>query len=147
MTAATLVVAEDDPDDFFFVSRAFREAGLENPVVRVADGEELMDFLRRRGRHADAPPLPRMLLLLDLRLPKMSGWEALREIKSDALLRRIPVVVLTSSGAEEEVARAYDLGCNSFIKKPAGLEEYGVFARALGEYWLKLAMIPRSGGD
>lgn len=140
MNAATIVVAEDDPADYFFVERALREAGLDNPIQRVADGVELMDFLRR-----DAP-LPPILLLLDLRMPKKSGWEALLEIKSDALLRRIPVVVLTSSGAEEDAARAYDLGCNTFIEKPAGMEKYGDIARAVRDYWLRVAMISRAGG-
>lgn len=145
MIPATIVVAEDDQDDYYFVESALREAGLDNPIQRAADGEELMELLLRRGAYADAPPLPPVLLLLDLRMPKKSGWEALREIKSHALLRRIPVVVLTSSGAEDDAARAYDLGCNAFIKKPSGIEGYGDIARAVRDYWLRVAMIPRAG--
>ncbi|MBI2386619.1 MAG: response regulator [Elusimicrobia bacterium] len=146
-------MAEDDEDDYFLVASAFREAGLDNPLHRAEDGEALMDFLLRRGRHAGAPRLPPILLLLDLRMPKKSGWEALREIKSDARLRRIPVAVLTSSNAEEDVARAYDLGCNTFIKKPSGLEGYAALAQAVKTYWLKVAEIPNMeplpapGGD
>lgn len=139
MTAATIVQAEDDDDDYFLSSRAFEKIGVLDRVRRVKDGQELMDYLRR-GETA----LPPTLVLLDLRLPKISGWEALREIKSDARLRRVPVVVLTSSNVEEEVARAYDLGCNSFIKKPMGMDEYAAFARAVKDYWLGVAEIPRA---
>lgn len=146
MNAVTIVVAEDDDDDYYFLEHALREAGLDNPIQRAVDGEDLMDLLQRRGVYADALPLP-AVLLLDLRMPKKSGWEALREIKSDALLRRIPVVVLTSSGAEEDIERAYDLGCNTFVKKPDRLEQYGDIARAIRDYWLKVAMIPQAGGD
>lgn len=145
MSAATIVLAEDDEDDYFLVARAFREAGLDNPLHRAEDGEALMDFLLRRGRHADSPRPSSILVFLDLRMPKKSGWEALREIKSDARLRRIPVVVLTSSNAEEDVARAYDLGCNSFIKKPSGLDGYVAFTEAVKNYWLKIAEVPGTG--
>lgn len=139
MTAATIVQAEDDDDDYFLSSRAFEKIGVLDRVRRVKDGQELMDYLRR-----SETALPPTLVLLDLRLPKISGWEALREIKSDARLRRVPVVVLTSSNVEEEVARAYDLGCNSFIKKPMGMDEYAAFARAVKDYWLGVAEIPRA---
>lgn len=140
--AATIVLAEDDEDDYFLIARAFQEAGLHD-LRRVKDGEELMDFLSRRGGRATSPPP--ILVLLDLRMPKKSGWEALREIKSDALLRRVPVVVLTSSSGEEDVARAYDLGCNTFIRKPMGMDEYLALARAVKDYWLRIAEIPRAG--
>lgn len=140
--AATIVQAEDDDDDYLLSSRAFEKIGILARVRRVKDGEELLEFLRRRDERETA--LPPILVLLDLRLPKVSGWEALREIKSDARLRRVPVVVLTSSNVAEEVARAYDLGCNSFIKKPMGMEEYAVFARAIKDYWLGVAEIPRA---
>jgi CheY-like chemotaxis protein len=139
--AATIVLGEDDEDDFLITTLAFQKAGIGAPVLRAKDGEEVMDLLRRRGGPAGAP----LLVLLDLRLPKKSGWEVLRELKSDARLRRVPVVVLTSSASEEDVARAYDLGCNSFIKKPMGMDEYAAFAGAIKEYWLKLAEIPRAG--
>lgn len=145
MSAATIVIAEDDEDDYFLVARAFREAGLDNPLHRAEDGEALMDFLLRRKGYADAPRLPPILVFLDLRMPKKNGWEALLEIKSDPRLRRIPVVVLTSSNAEEDVARAYDLGCSSFIKKPAGLDGYAALTEAIKRYWLGVAEIPSAG--
>lgn len=139
--AAKIVLAEDDEDDYLLAVHAFQEVGLQ--LHRVKDGEELMDFLRRRGGQDAAPPL--LLVLLDLRMPKKSGWEALREIKNDALLRRIPVVVLTSSNGEEEIERAYDLGCNSFIRKPMAMDESVALARSIKDYWLRLVEIPRAG--
>jgi CheY-like chemotaxis protein len=141
--AATILLAEDDDDDYYFAAQAFQKIGLQTQVRRVKDGEELMDFLLRRGGNATA--LPPIVVLLDLRMPKKSGWEALREIKSDALLRRVPVVVLTSSDSEEDVARAYDLGCNSFIKKPMGMDAYVALAQAIKDYWLQIVEFPRAG--
>lgn len=141
--AATIVLAEDDEDDFVLTAHAFQEVGLQTQLHRVKDGVELMDFLRRRGGHdAASPP---MLVLLDLRMPKKSGWEVLREVKSDPLLRRVPVVVLTSSDSEEDIARAYDLGCNSFIRKPMAMDDCVALARTIKDYWLRLVEIPRAG--
>lgn len=142
MTAAAMIVlAEDDENDYFFAVQAFRKVRLETRIHRVKDGEELMDFLRRRGGDG-RDPTP-ILVLLDLRMPKKSGWEALREIKSDALLRRVPVIVLTSSDSEADIARAYDLGCSSFVKKPMGMDEYAALAQAIAGYWLKFVELPR----
>lgn len=142
MSAATIVLTEDDEDDYYLAANALREAGIGERMHRVVDGEELMDYLLQRGRYAGAPGPRPILIFLDMRLPKKSGWEALREIKSDARLKRIPVVVLTTTNTEEEVARAYDLGCNSFFKKPSDLSGYLALARAIKEYWLDLAEIP-----
>lgn len=141
MTAGTamIVLAEDDDDDYFLFQRAFNAAGLgSDRVRRVKDGQELLDFLR--GYSGSSP----LLVLLDLRLPKKNGWEALGEIKSDARLRRVPVVILTSSQAEEEASRAYDLGCNSFITKPLGLDEYTAIAKVFLNYWLGVVVISGS---
>jgi two-component system, response regulator len=140
--AATIVLAEDDEDDYFFTAQAFHKIGLQERIRRVKDGEELMDLLRRGD--AGEPRLPPTLVLLDLRMPKMSGWEALREIKSDALLRRVPVVVLTTSSGEEDIARAYDLGCSSFIRKPMGVDAYAALAQAIKDYWLQHVELPRA---
>lgn len=137
-----IVHTEDDDDDFQLSLMAFQEAGLKAPVRRMRDGEELMDYLRRGRFSAGARP-PSPVVLLDLHLPKKSGWEALREIKSDAALRRVPVVVLTTSPGEEDVSRAYDLGCNTFIRKPMGLDDYLELARAIDFYWVRVAALPR----
>lgn len=141
-TGGELVHTEDDDDDFRLSLMAFQDAGLRFPVRRMRDGEELMDYLRR-GRFTASPRPPAPVVLLDLHLPKKSGWEALREIKTDAVLRRVPVVVLTTSRSEEDVARAYDLGCNTFIHKPMSLDGYLDLARAIDLYWTRVAALPR----
>lgn len=139
----TILIADDDPDDRMLMKDAFAESMLLNPIHFVEDGEELMDYLKRRGKFSDRNqyPLPG-LILLDLNMPKKDGREALQEIKSDPELRRIPVIVLTTSKAEEDVLRSYDLGVNCFISKPvtfAGLVEV---TRTLGKYWLEIVELP-----
>ena len=139
----TILVADDDPDDRMLIRDAFTENLLLNPVHFVEDGEELMNYLRRRGRYSDRGkyPVPG-LILLDLNMPRKDGREALKEIKSDLLLKRIPVIVLTTSKAEEDILRSYDLGVNCFISKPvtfAGLVEV---TKALGKYWLEIVELP-----
>ncbi|MBZ0306680.1 MAG: response regulator, partial [Anaerolineae bacterium] len=112
-------MADDDDDDVLLIRTAFEEAQVKAPFFIVRDGEELMDFLHRRGKYHDPTSAPRPgLILLDLNMPRKDGREALMEIKADPVLRRIPVVILTTSKAEEDVKRTYDLGANSFIVKP-----------------------------
>ena len=140
---STILIAEDDDDDFLLTEQALHEAKLLNPLARVADGQELMDYLERRGlyRARGAHPLP-SLVLLELNMPRKDGREALREIKASRDLRHIPVVVLTTSKAEEDIVRSYDLGVNSFIIKPvtfAGLVEA---VKVLGRYWFELVKLP-----
>ncbi|MDQ3959432.1 MAG: response regulator, partial [Pseudomonadota bacterium] len=109
----------------------------------VTNGEELMDYLYRRGRYADMATSPRPgLILLDLNMPKKDGREALQEIKADPNLRRIPVVILTTSEAEEDVYRSYDLGANSFITKPVTFESLVELMRVMGRYWIELVELP-----
>ena len=144
-----ILVADDDEEDRMLARRALDAARLANDVRFVSDGEELMDFLRRRGRYADPAAAPRPgLLLLDLQMPRKDGFACLREIRLDPELRRIPVVVLTTSRAEADVYRSYDLGVNSFISKPitfAGLVEA---MQVLGRYWLQIVELPVDGaGD
>ncbi|MFQ5524120.1 MAG: response regulator, partial [Acidimicrobiia bacterium] len=116
-----VVMADDDRDDCEMVAAACSEIGNGHELVFVADGEELLDYLMHRGRYSDEASAPRPnLILLDLNMPKMDGREALRVIKSDPSLRRIPVVVLTTSHAEEDVVQAYDTGAAGYITKPAG---------------------------
>src|SRR5215472_11875059 len=115
----TILYADDDPEDRMLVKEAWQENRLANELHFVEDGEELIDYLRRRGKYENlkGAPLPGMILL-DLNMPRKDGREALRELKSDGRLRLIPIVVLTTSKAEEDILRAYDLGVNSFIMKP-----------------------------
>ena len=142
----TILVADDDAEDRMLARRALSAARLANDVRFVADGEELMDYLRRRGRYADPSLAPRPgLLLLDLNMPRKDGFACLREIRLDPELRRVPVVVLTTSRAEADVYRSYDLGVNSFISKPitfAGLVEA---MQVLGRYWLQIVELPGDG--
>jgi CheY-like chemotaxis protein len=143
-----ILIADDDPDDRQMTKEALEESYLLNSLRFVEDGVELMDYLHHRGKYADKSlhPLPG-LILLDLNMPKKDGREALREIKSDPHLRRIPVIILTTSKTEEDILRSYDLGVNCFITKPvtfAGLLEV---TRSIGQYWFEIVELPQSPGD
>lgn len=138
----SLLIADDDPDDRLLAEEALVESRLANGMHFVEDGEQLLDFLNRRGMYADQN-LPRPgLILLDLNMPRKDGREALQEIKADPNLRRIPVVVLTTSKAEEDILRTYDLGVNSFIVKPVTFEQLVEVMRALGRYWFEIVELP-----
>ncbi len=136
----TILVADDDSDDRDMIREALEENRLAKDVRFVVDGEDLMDYLHRRGRHSDAPQPG--LILLDLNMPKKDGREALREIKSNPEFRRIPVVVLTTSKAEEDVSRTYSLGSNSFVTKPVTFGSLVSTMRELGRYWLETVELP-----
>ena len=140
----TVLMADDDADDRMLAKDAWEESRPASELEFVEDGEQLLDYLRHRGRYSDlaATPLPN-IILLDLNMPKKDGREALREIKSDPLLRKIPVIVLTTSRADEDVARSYDLGVNSFIVKPARFEALVEVMRCLADYWFGVVELPR----
>lgn len=139
----TILLADDDPDDRMMTRDAFLECRLFNPLQFVQDGEELMDYLHRRGRFADAAAFPTPgLILLDLNMPRKDGREALREIKGDPELCKIPVVVLTTSQAEEDVVRSYSDGVNSFISKPVSFSALIDVVQTLGKYWLEIVDLP-----
>jgi CheY-like chemotaxis protein len=139
----SILMADDDADDRMMVKEALEEAHLINPLHFVEDGEELLNYLYRRGRYSGPDQALRPgLILLDLNMPKKDGREALREIKRDPKLRHIPIVVLTTSRAEEDIFRTYDLGVNSFITKPvtfAGLVEV---MKSLTTYWFRIVELP-----
>lgn len=139
----TILMADDDPDDRLMTQEAFAECRLGNPLQFVGDGEELLDYLHRRGVYSDdvAYPMPG-LVLLDLNMPKKDGREALREIKNDPRLRAIPVVILTTSKAEEDVMRSYRDGVNSFITKPVTFSALIEVVQSLGKYWLQVVDLP-----
>lgn len=138
----TILLADDDPDDRLMAQEAFSESLLRNPLMMVEDGEQLLDYLRGNGRWADSKPAKPGLILLDLNMPRMDGREALREIKNDPDLRRIPVVILTTSKAEEDIVRAYDLGVNSFISKPVTFDQLVDVMKYVGRYWLEIVELP-----
>lgn len=139
----TILLADDDPDDRMLAQDALSESRLANDLRFVQDGEELMDYLLRRGAFSDPEKSPRPgLILLDLNMPRKDGREALREIKSYPHLRQIPVVVLTTSKAEEDIYRTYDLGVNSFITKPVTFDGLVAVMQTLGRYWFEIVELP-----
>jgi CheY-like chemotaxis protein len=139
----TILLADDDADDRILAQDALKESRLANDMRFVENGEELMDYLLRRGAYEnpEASPTPG-LILLDLNMPRKDGREALGEIKSNPDLRSIPVVVLTTSKAEEDIYRSYDLGVNSFITKPVTFEGLVNVMKALGKYWFEIVELP-----
>jgi len=139
----TILIADDDPEDRMLVEDAFIESRLVNDLRFVEDGEQLMDYLYHRGRYTDLATSPRPgVILLDLNMPKKDGREALKEIKSDPRLRQIPIVVLTTSRAEEDIFRSYDLGVNSFITKPVTFAAMVELVKTLGKYWFEIVELP-----
>lgn len=144
--AVIILMADDDPDDRLMAREALEEARLVNELRFVEDGEQLLDYLKRRGRFAEPDAAPRPgLILLDLNMPRKSGREALAEIKADPELRSIPVVVLTTSKAEEDILRSYDLGVNSFITKPVTFDGLVEVMRSLSRYWFEIVALPAAG--
>ncbi len=139
----TILMADDDADDRLLAKDALAESRLVNDLHLVADGQELMDYLRRQGKYEDPSTSPRPgVILLDLNMPKKDGFEALAEIRSDPALRQIPVVILTTSKAEEDVYRGYDLGASSFVTKPVTFEGLVEAMKALGQYWFEIVELP-----
>jgi len=138
-----ILLADDDEEDRMLAADAMVESRVANDLRFVEDGEELLEYLCKRGRYAapDAAPTPG-LILLDLNMPRKDGREALREIKADPDLRRIPIVVLTTSKAEEDIYRTYDLGANSFITKPVSFEGLVAVMRDIGRYWIEIVELP-----
>jgi len=139
----TILIADDDEEDRLLIQDAFEENLLRNPLQFVEDGEELMDYLYQRGKYSDVNKFPKPgIVLLDLNMPKKDGREALKEIKSDLELRKIPIVVLTTSKAEEDILRSYNLGVNSFITKPVSFEGLVDVIKTLGKYWFEIVELP-----
>lgn len=140
---ATILLAEDDNEDAFLMCRAFRKAHLLNPVIRVRNGEEAIAYLRGDGDYANREryPLP-FLLLLDLKMPLADGFDVLRWVRNQPDLKRMLVVVLTSSTHEPDVKKAYELGANSYLTKPAGFDELTQLLNRLHGYWFMTNMSP-----
>ena len=143
-----ILMADDDPDDRLMASKALHEARLKNGIRFVEDGEELMDYLHHRGKYSapGSSPTPG-LILLDLNMPRKDGREALAEIKSDPELRKIPVVILTTSKAEEDIVRSYDLGVNSYITKPVSFTGLAEVMKVLSVYWFEIVKLPNGNTE
>ena len=138
-----ILMAEDDADDRLLAQDALAEARLEGDLHFVEDGEELLDYLSHRGKYQAPAASPRPgLILLDLNLPKKDGREVLRQIRADPELRRIPVVVLTTSKADTDIAKMYELGANSFISKPIRFDALVNVMKLLGDYWFGIVELP-----
>jgi CheY-like chemotaxis protein len=141
--AITILLADDDEEDRLMTQEALQESRLGNDLRLVVDGQDLMDYLLRRGRYTGATHPQPGLILLDLNMPKKDGREALQEIKADDNLRTIPIVVLTTSGAEEDILRTYELGVSSFIRKPVTFEGLVEAMKVLTTYWFEIVELPR----
>ena len=142
----TILMADDDPDDRELTREAFEEAKLANDLRFVEDGVELLDYLHRRGKYADPASSPRPgIILLDLNMPRKDGREALQELKQDPRLRAIRVIILTTSKAEEDILRTYNLSAASYITKPVTFEALVDVVKTLGKYWLEIVELPENG--
>ncbi|MDJ1485265.1 response regulator [Cytophagaceae bacterium YF14B1] len=141
--SVTILIADDDEEDRMLLKDAFEESHLLNEIYFVDDGEELTDYLHRKGQYKNPLLSPRPgMILLDLNMPKKDGREALREIKANPELKTIPIIVLTTSRAEEDIIRSYDLGVNSFITKPVTFKSLIEVVQMLGRYWLEIVELP-----
>ncbi len=140
-----VLLVEDNPDDVELTRRAFEKSRLANGLVVARDGEEALDWLFATGAHAGRPPGQPEIVLLDLKLPKVDGLEVLRRLRADPRTRRLPVVVLTSSNEEHDMMASYDLGANSFVRKPVDFAQFVEATRQLGLYWLVLNEPPPGG--
>ena len=131
----TILLAEDSPADAEMALDALSDANLVNPVVHVEDGVEVMDYLLRRGRFADRKEGNPAVLLLDIKMPRMDGLEVLQQMRENEALRRIPVVMLTSSSEESDLARSWDLGVNAYVVKPVDADQFFTAVKTLGQFW------------
>lgn len=141
----TILMAEDDADDRLLVKEAFQESHVANDLHFVENGVELLEYLREQGKFKGADHFPD-LILLDLNMPRKDGREALEEIKADPRLRKIPVVILTTSRAEEDILRSYDIGAAGYITKPVTFEGLVDAIKGLSEYWVQIVKLPPNGG-
>lgn len=143
----TILMADDDPEDREFAREALTAARLANDFRTVKDGVELLRYLRREGEYAEpgAAPTPG-IVLLDIQMPVMGGFDALEQIKADPQLARIPVIILTTSGADEDIAKSYDLRASSFIRKPVDFKGLVDAIQAVGKYWFEIVELPPTSG-
>jgi CheY-like chemotaxis protein len=144
VSAIDVLLVEDDPGDVLMTREAFADHKVRNHLFVVTDGVEAMAFLQKQGEYADVPTPD--LILLDLNLPKMDGREVLAAVKQDPVLRSIPVVVLTTSEAEEDVIRSYSLHANAYVTKPVDFERFVSVVRQIDEFFVSVVRLPRSNG-
>ena len=138
-----LLLIEDSPGDVRLIQEALQEAKVRNSMSVVGDGVEALAYLRKQGRYARATHPG--LILLDLNLPKKNGFEVLQEIKADDTLKRIPVVILTTSQSEQDIVKSYDLNANAYIAKPVDLNQFLLVVKAIEGFWLEIVSLPADG--
>ncbi|MEF3083372.1 response regulator [Luteimonas sp. SMYT11W] len=138
----TILLAEDSPHDAEMAIDALRDAHLANPIVHVEDGVETLDYLLRRGKFADRPEGDPAVLLLDIKMPRMDGLEVLKQLREHPTLKRMPVVILSSSREESDLARSWDLGVNAYVVKPVDVDQFFEAVRTLGKFWAVLNETP-----
>lgn len=141
-TIRSILLVEDSPADAEMAIDALREAHLVNPIVHVEDGIDALDYLHARGKYAGRPDGLPAVLLLDIKMPRMDGLEVLKELRHDEQLKRLPVVVLTSSREETDLARSWDLGVNAYVVKPVDSEQFFHAVKTLGRFWAVLNETP-----
>jgi two-component system response regulator len=143
-----ILLVEDSLEDVEATIRALRKAGLANPIQHCQDGEEALDYLRQRGQYADPAKAPRPgVVLLDLNLPGTDGREVLAETKADPQLKKIPIIVLTTSSDERDIERCYEAGANSYVSKPVDLDGFLQAIRRLTDYWFEVVILPKDGAQ
>ena len=142
----TILLAEDSLADAEMAVDALREANLANPIVHVEDGVEAMEYLHRKGRFADRSDEDPAVLLLDIKMPRMDGLEVLQRIRADERLRRMPVVILSSSREESDLVRSWDLGVNAYVVKPVDIDQFFAAVKTLGKFWAVINETPVGEG-
>lgn len=139
-----ILIVEDSPEDYEATLRAFKKSGLANPVFRCEDGDEALDYLFRRGKYQDREKSPRPgIILLDLNMPGTDGREVLREIKKEETLKKIPVIVLTTSTNERDIEGCYEAGASSYLSKPVDLNGFMESIQRLTNYWFEIVILPK----
>ncbi len=132
----TILIVEDNPDDELLIMRTLKKINVANRVEIVRDGAEALDYVFKGGKYADRNSRDPAVILLDIKLPKLSGLEVLERVRADGRTRRLPVVMLTSSDEQEDMVKSYDLGCNSYVRKPVEFDKFTEAVSKLGLYWL-----------
>ena len=132
----TILIVEDNPDDELLIMRTLKKINVVNRVEIVRDGAEALDYIFKSGKYADRDSRDPAVILLDIKLPKVSGLEVLERVRADGRTRRLPVVMLTSSDEQEDMVKSYDLGCNSYVRKPVEFDRFTEAVSKLGLYWL-----------
>ena len=136
----SVLLAEDNLDDILITKRAWKKSNIKSKLYIVNDGEEALDFLKKRGKHKEVPNIS--MMLLDLKMPKLDGLEVLEYVKNDDQLKKLPIIMLTTSNRTADVLKAYELGCNGYIVKPIGFDNFIDAVNLIERFWLELSVSP-----